>query len=210
MREWADLMVGINRLTCTLDYAELGGEPWWLEVVMSLSGISANAPGAISNERSVNMIRYTISVLFIITFLAAGCADTGGAKYGEQAAPVSSAGESETARYGRVTAIETVQVDKDYKFGVGTVVGAVAGGILGHQFGGGSGQTLLTIAGTLAGAAAGTAAESKMNKQNAQKVTVKMQSGGSVTIVQPVDSSLRNGMNVRVIGGGESARVVPR
>jgi outer membrane lipoprotein SlyB len=170
----------------------------------------AGAPDASSSQRSSAMIRYLIPLLLALTALLSGCADTGGTKYGERAAPVSSAGESETARYGRVTAIETVQVDKDYKFGVGTVVGAVAGGILGHQFGGGSGKTLLTIAGTLAGAAAGTAAESKMNKQDAQKVTVKMQSGGTVTIVQPVDSSLRNGMNVRVIGGGESARVVPR
>jgi len=145
-----------------------------------------------------------------ITLFAAGCADIGGSRYGERAAPVRSAGEPETARYGRVTALETVQVDKDYKFGVGTVVGAVAGGIIGHQFGGGSGKTLLTIAGTLAGAAAGTAAESKLNKQDAQKVTVAMQSGGTLTIVQPVDSRLRNGLSVRITGGGETARVVPR
>lgn len=156
------------------------------------------------------MIRYFISLFVVIALGVAGCADTGGSKYGEQAAPVSNAGESQTSRHGRVTALETVQVDKDYKFGVGTVVGAVAGGILGHQFGGGSGKTLLTIAGTLAGAAAGTAAESKMKKQDAQKVTVKMQSGGTVTIVQPVDSRLKNGMNVQVTGGGETARVVPR
>jgi outer membrane lipoprotein SlyB len=146
----------------------------------------------------------------LVAALVAGCADMGGSRYGEQAAPVTTAGVPETARNGRITALETVQVDKDYKFGVGTVVGAVAGGIIGHQFGGGSGQTLLTIAGTLAGAAAGTAAESKINRQDAQKVTVAMESGGTVSIVQPVDTRLGNGMNVRITGGGESARVVPR
>jgi len=152
----------------------------------------------------------SILVLLIVATVTAGCADMGGPKYGESAAPVTTAGAAESVRTGRVTALETVQVDKDYKFGVGTVVGAVAGGILGHQFGGGTGKTLLTIAGTLAGAAAGTAAESKMNKQDAQKVTVAMQSGGTVTIVQPIDSRLRNGMQVQVTGGGETARVVPR
>lgn len=156
------------------------------------------------------MTRFCILLSLIVATFTAGCADTRGSRYGEQAAPVRSAGEPESARYGRITALETVQVDKDYKFGVGTVVGAVAGGIIGHQFGGGSGKTLLTIAGTLAGAAAGTAAESKLNKQDAQKVTVNMQSGGTLTIVQPVDSRLRNGMPVRVSGGGETARVVPR
>lgn len=151
-----------------------------------------------------------ILVFLIVATVAGGCASYGGPRYGERAAPVTNAGEPETARHGRITALETVQVDKDYQFGVGTVIGAVAGGILGHQFGGGSGKTLLTIAGTLAGAAAGTAAESKMKKQDAQQVTVAMQSGGSVTIVQPVDSRLTNGMNVRITGGGETARVVPR
>ena len=149
-------------------------------------------------------------VNLLVATVVVGCASVGEPRYGERAAPVTNAGEPVTVRMGRITALETVQVDKDYKFGVGTVVGAVAGGILGHQFGGGSGKTLLTIAGTLAGAAAGTAAESKMDKQDAQKVTVAMRSGGTVSIVQPVDSRLRNGMEVQITGGGESARVVPR
>ena len=37
-----------------------------------------------------------------------------------------------------------------------------------------------------------------------------MKTGGRVTIVQPVDDRLREGMNVRVEGGGENARVLPR
>lgn len=156
------------------------------------------------------MIGYRILTLLVVVALVGGCASTGGSQYGERAAPVTTAGTPETARYGRITALETVQVDQDYKFGIGTVVGAVAGGILGHQFGGGRGKTLLTIGGAAAGAAAGTAAESKLNKQNAQKVTVAMQSGGAVTIIQPIDTRLRNGMNVRITGGGEAARVVPR
>ncbi|MFZ5556246.1 MAG: glycine zipper 2TM domain-containing protein [Pseudomonadota bacterium] len=156
------------------------------------------------------MIANRIVIACALAALAGGCADLGGTRYGEQAAPVATAGEPETARYGKVTGLEVIQVDKDYQFGVGTVAGAVAGGILGHQFGGGSGKTLLTIGGALAGAAAGTAAESKLNKQDAQKVTVAMQTGGSVTIVQPVDSRLKNGMPVRVIGSGGTARVVPR
>ena len=156
------------------------------------------------------MIRYGILMLLIGAFLTAGCANLGKSNYGERAAPVSNAGEPESARYGRVTSLETVQVDKDYQFGLGTVVGAVAGGVLGHQFGGGTGKTLLTIAGAAAGAAAGTATESKMNKQDAQRITIAMQSGGTITIVQPVDSRLKSGMNVRVNGSGETARVVPR
>jgi len=37
-----------------------------------------------------------------------------------------------------------------------------------------------------------------------------MATGGSVTITQPIDARLREGMSVRVEGSGENARVVPR
>ena len=36
-----------------------------------------------------------------------------------------------------------------------------------------------------------------------------MRTGGQVTIVQPVDSRLANGMAIRVEGSGDTARVVP-
>lgn len=148
--------------------------------------------------------------LLLVAALTFGCAEMeslgGGAQYGESSGTVS----SQVDRSGRITAIEMVKVDENYKFGVGTVVGAVAGGLLGSQVGGGRGRTAATIAGAAAGAAAGTVVESKMKKKDAQRVTVQMTTGGQVTIVQPVDSRLRNGMNVLVEGSGETGRVVPR
>jgi outer membrane lipoprotein SlyB len=145
----------------------------------------------------------------LVVVFVGGCADMGsfgGAKYGETSGTV--AGQAD--RTGKITSVEIIKVDEDYKLGVGTAVGAVAGGLLGSQIGSGRGSTVATVAGAAAGAAAGTAVESKMKKKDAQRVTVQMTTGGQVTIVQPVDGRLRNGMNVRVEGGGESARVVPR
>jgi len=147
--------------------------------------------------------------LFLATALTFGCADMGslgGPQYGETGGTVA----SEADRNGRITAIEIIKVDDAYKLGVGTVIGAVAGGLLGSQIGSGRGSTVATVAGAAAGAAAGTVVESKMKKNDAQRVTVQMRTGGQVTIVQPVDSRLQNGMNVLVEGGGETARVVPR
>lgn len=148
------------------------------------------------------------AVLFAM--VAAGCNDMpklgGGPTYGDSSGAVTSQSE----RSGKITALETVQVDEKYKFGVGTAVGAVAGGLLGSQIGKGDGSTLGAVLGAAAGAVAGTAVESKMKKQDAQRVTVKMSTGGDVTIVQPVDARLKSGMNVRVEGSGESARVVPQ
>lgn len=81
-------------------------------------------------------------------------------------------------------------------------VGAVAGGLLGSKIGG-SGSTIL-------GTAAGTYAESKLKKKDVQRVVVQMTTGGQLTIIQPVDARLRSGMNVRVEGSAETARVLPR
>jgi len=139
-----------------------------------------------------------------------GCSDMpqlgGGPTYGDSSGSVASQNE----RNGRITSLETVQVDENYKFGVGTAVGAVAGGLLGSQIGSGDGSTLGAVLGAAAGAVAGTAVQSKMQKQDAQRVNVRMATGGDVTILQPVDARLNTGMYVRVEGSGENARVVPQ
>lgn len=146
----------------------------------------------------------------LLAMAVAGCAEMeqlgGGPGYGEKAGSV--AGQAD--RNGTVSAVEVIQVDENYKLGVGTAVGAVAGGLLGSQIGEGRGSTVAAVLGAAAGAAAGTVVESKMKKKEAQRVSVNMSTGGTVTIVQPVDGRLRNGTAVRVEGSGESARVVPR
>ncbi|HEX5314792.1 MAG TPA: RT0821/Lpp0805 family surface protein [Gammaproteobacteria bacterium] len=51
----------------------------------------------------------------------------------------------------------------------GAVLGAGAGAAIGHQFGGGRGQTLMTIAGAIGGALAGSAIGKKMDDNDRQK-----------------------------------------
>jgi len=147
-----------------------------------------------------------IAVPVLLMTLVGGCADMGslgGPKYGETGGTVT----SQTERDGTIAQLETIKVDDNYKLGVGTAVGAVAGGLLGSGVGD---STTATVAGAVLGGAAGTYAESKIAKKDAQRVTVKMATGGSVTITQPIDARLREGMSVRVEGSGENARVVPR
>jgi len=144
--------------------------------------------------------------LLLCVALAGGCAemgDLGGTKYGATDGTMA----SQTERDGTITKLENIEVDDKYKLGVGTAVGAVAGGILGAGLGD---STTATVAGAVLGGVAGTYAESKIQKTDAQRVTVNMKTGGSVTIVQPMDGRLRDGMSVRVEGSGENARVVPR
>ncbi|MDO9009526.1 MAG: glycine zipper 2TM domain-containing protein [Thiobacillus sp.] len=149
--------------------------------------------------------RITVPLLLAAS-LAGGCAEMGslgGTQYGE----TDSAMASQSERNGTIVQLENIQVDDKYKLGVGTAVGAVAGGLLGAGVGD---STTATVAGAVLGGVAGTYAESKMSNQNAQRIVVNMSTGGSVTITQPVDNRLREGMRVRVEGSGTNARVVPR
>lgn len=143
--------------------------------------------------------------LLLSAALSMGCAEMGsltGTSYGETASsPV-----VQNERLGRITSMDVIQVHEDLKLGIGTAVGAVAGGLLGSKIGGSSS----TILGTAVGAAAGTYAESQLKQKNAQRVVVQMNTGGQLTILQPIDSRLYNGMYVRVEGSGDTARVLPR
>lgn len=148
--------------------------------------------------------RIFFPALLLVTLLG-GCADLdlfGGTKYGGE-----TSGVIQSDRNGTISQIENVQVDKNYKLGAGTAVGAVAGGILGSVLGD---SKTATVTGAVLGGVAGTYAESKLDKVNAQRIMVKMSTGGTVTILQPEDARLKEGMEVRVEGSGENARVVPR
>jgi len=144
--------------------------------------------------------------LVLCAALVGGCAEMGslgGTKYGE----TSSTAVSQSERDGTIAQLENIEVDDKYKLGVGTAVGAVAGGLLGAGVGD---STTATVAGAVLGGVAGTYAESKIDKKDAQRITVNMVTGGRVTITQPKDARLWEGMRVRVEGSGENARVVPR
>lgn len=142
----------------------------------------------------------------LMGFALGGCAELesiGSTQYG------TSSGTVPADRSGTISQLEVVQVDRNYKLGVGTAVGAVAGGLLGSAVGD---STTATVTGAVLGGAAGTYTESKMGggKTDAQRVTVKMSTGGTVTILQPVNNQLRSGMAVTVTGSGQTARVVPQ
>ncbi|MGH8274600.1 MAG: RT0821/Lpp0805 family surface protein [Gammaproteobacteria bacterium] len=57
----------------------------------------------------------------------------------------------------------------------GAAIGAGAGAVLGHQFGGGRGQTLMTIVGAIGGAVAGGAIGKHMEEQDRQKAAYALE-----------------------------------
>jgi len=83
--------------------------------------------------------------------------------------------------------------------GVGALLGGVAGGVLGHQIGGGVGNTVATIAGAIGGAVVGNEVEKSNRVEGSRyRITVRLDSGGLVTVEDNRDVDLRSGDRVRV------------
>lgn len=110
---------------------------------------------------------------------------------------------------GRVESVRWVTVERERGLGSGAVIGAVVGGVLGNQIGSGSGRDLATVGGAVAGGAIGNKVQNDRNRQNAYEVTVRLDNGQRVSIVQAADYTFSAGQRVRLVGYGDQARVVP-
>lgn len=92
------------------------------------------------------------------------------------------------------------------RLGMGT--GAILGGIAGSQIGGGTAANVAGgVAGAVAGGALGSALQGSQNTAGLE-LTVELDSGRTIAIVQPGGpNDFRIGDRVRVIGNGENTRV---
>lgn len=119
----------------------------------------------------------------------------------------SEAGQAQSVRTGRVTAVRYVKIEGGNK--TGAVLGGVGGGVLGNQIGSGSGRAAATVGGALLGTAVGSHVEQNVNSRQGIEITVKLDQGGSVAIVQEVNprESFEVGDRVRVLFSGGRDRV---
>ena len=92
---------------------------------------------------------------------------------------------------------------------LGGVAAGALGGVVGHQFGNGKGQTAMTAAGAVAGAGVSRHRQSQQQAVQQLELTIKMQSGQLIQVVQQVDGSLTfsQGDKVRVLTSGSNTRV---
>ena len=68
--------------------------------------------------------------------------------------------------------------------GLGAVAGGVVGGLLGNQFGGGRGNTAMTVLGAVGGGVAGHQVEKKVRSETVYNVSVRMHDGSVSTYQQ--------------------------
>ncbi|NLR75177.1 glycine zipper 2TM domain-containing protein [Leeia aquatica] len=143
--------------------------------------------------------------LLLSSGLLFGCASS-------KSGNVYSAGSARTAQtveFGVVQNVRQVIIEGSNS-GVGAAGGAVIGGIAGSHVGKGSGQTVGAVVGGILGGLAGSAAERAATKRDGLEITVKLDSGRMIAIVQEADQAFRIGDKVQVLSGGGEARVTPR
>jgi outer membrane lipoprotein SlyB len=104
------------------------------------------------------------------------------------------------ASCGTVESVRLVEL-KGSSTGLGAVAGGVAGALVGHQFGGGSGRTVMTIAGAGGGAYAGNEIEKNVNKSSAYQIRVHMNDGSMRTLTQREAPNVNSGDRVRIKNG---------
>lgn len=112
-------------------------------------------------------------------------------------------------RYGVVDSVTPVVIEGRTDGAVGTGAGAIVGGIAGSNVGGGSGRAVGAVIGAVAGGVLGNKIESAATRKQGQEITVRLDSGETISLVQEVEGGqfFRPGERVRLLESAGVTRV---
>ena len=140
-------------------------------------------------------------IAFISVFLAACASSNSGSVYSRD-----DARKVQTIKTGVVESVRTVKLEGT-KSPIGTVAGGAIGGIAGSSIGGGRGSVIAAVIGAVAGGLAGSAIEEGVTRKDALEITVKLDGGSMIAIVQEADEQFRPGDKVRIVENADTSRV---
>ncbi|MFZ9022684.1 MAG: glycine zipper 2TM domain-containing protein [Litorivicinaceae bacterium] len=122
----------------------------------------------------------------------------------------SEARQVQEVEFGTVLSTNPVVIEGKQS-GAGQLPGAIIGGVAGSSVGEGKGQQIFTILGAVGGAVVGSMIEEQTTRTQGLELTITMDSGKTLSIVQEVDNVnvFREGQRVRVLTQGALARVSP-
>ncbi|HNL91776.1 MAG TPA: hypothetical protein PKH01_02640 [Pseudomonadales bacterium] len=142
----------------------------------------------------------------LVCFALVGCADNlSGDTYSRDEARRTMA-----VQYGTVDSVRPVVIEGERSM-LGQGGGAVIGGIAANTVTGGRGQALATAVGAVAGAVAGGMAQEKMTRAQGAEITVQLDNGSGIAVVQEVQSlnEFVPGQRVRLTQADGKTRVAP-
>jgi outer membrane lipoprotein SlyB len=112
----------------------------------------------------------------------------------------------QTVKTGIVESVRAVKLEGT-KSPVGTVAGGVVGGVAGGSIGSGRGSAIGAVIGAVAGGIAGSAIEEGVTRKDALEITVKLDGGAMIAIVQEADEQFHPGDKVRIVENADTSRV---
>jgi outer membrane lipoprotein SlyB len=142
----------------------------------------------------------------LLTVTVAGCAprSMSGDVYSRERAQ-----RVQAVEYGEVVEVRQILIEGT-KSGVGTFAGSVLGGTLGSGIGRGPGRGIAVVGGAIAGGVAGSVVEEASTRQPGVEVTIRMDTGRTIALVQGIDPPVYAGDRVRVLRNPDgSARAIP-
>ena len=141
-------------------------------------------------------------VISALSVLVAACASSNsGSVYSRD-----DARKVQTVKTGVVESVRTVKLEGT-KTPIGTAAGGVIGGVAGGSIGHGAGSTIAAVIGAVAGGIAGSAIEEGVTRKDALEITVKLDGGAMIAIVQEADEAFRAGDKVRIVENADTSRV---
>lgn len=111
-----------------------------------------------------------------------------------------------TIRKGTVESVRYVKLEGT-KSGVGAVTGGAVGGIAGSAAGRGRGSSIAAVLGAVTGGLVGAAAEEGVTRQQGIEITVQLDDGSLLAVVQAADEEFLPGEKIRLLRTGGTTRV---
>ena len=149
----------------------------------------------------MNISKLIIATSLAILLTACASSNSGGVYSRDDARKV------QTVKTGIVESVRSVKLEGT-KTPIGTVAGGAVGGIAGGSIGsGGRGSAVAAVIGAVAGAIAGSALEEVTTRKDALEITVKLDGGAMIAIVQEADEQFKAGDKVRIVENSDTSRV---
>lgn len=140
----------------------------------------------------------------LVSLLVAGCAVAPSDSYSRR-----ELNQSYRLEVGTVERVRPVPL-QGTDSGIGAIGGGAVGGIAGSTIGGGRGSDIASVLGVIGGLVVGNAIENQVTQDMGLELTVKLDNGQTVVILQAADPPFQVGERVRVLSGKDGkVRVVP-
>ena len=152
----------------------------------------------------MNKVVTVLALAFAL--LLQGCASSlTGESYSRQEAR-----RTQQVQYAWVESVTPVIIEGRTDSPLGAGAGAIIGGIAGSEVGGGKGKSIATVVGAVAGGIIGNKVEANATRKQGQEITLSLENGQMISVVQEVDNNgfFQPGERVRVLRQGGTSRVV--